>query len=161
MAELPTVGFIGAGRVAGTLAPALAAAGYRVAAVSSRTQASAERVAALVQEAAVSDAQGVADAANLVFVTTSDGAVQAVAGELRWRHGQVVVHCSGVLTLEPLAAAKAQGAATGSWHPFQTFGGEGTSTSLEGVTFGIEADAGEPSGLASLPAERSPNAGSA
>ncbi|MCH7482877.1 MAG: DUF2520 domain-containing protein, partial [Chloroflexi bacterium] len=33
----PTVGFIGAGRVAGVLAPALAAAGYRVAAVASRT----------------------------------------------------------------------------------------------------------------------------
>ena len=141
MAELPTVGFIGAGRVAGTLAPALADAGYRVAAVSSRTQASAERVAALVPGTVASDAQGVGNAANLVFITTSDGAVQGVAGGLRWRRGQAAVHCSGVLTLEPLAPARAQGATTGSWHPFQTFGGEGTSTRLEGVTFGIEADA--------------------
>ena len=148
MAELPVVGFIGAGRVAGVLAPLIAAAGYRVAAVASRTSASAERVAALVPGAIAADAQGVADAAELVFLTTSDGAIGPVAGALRWREGQAVVHCSGALTLEPLAAARRHGALVGSWHPFQTFiaqgraggGAEGTATTLAGVTFGIEAD---------------------
>ena len=142
MAELPSVGFIGAGRVAGALAPALAAAGYRVAVVASRTVASAELVAGRVPGAAATDAQGVVDAAELVFLTTSDAAIGPVAGAVRWRAGQAAVHCSGALTLEPLAAARGQGALTGSWHPFQTFGAEGTSTTLEGVTFGIEADAG-------------------
>ncbi|MCH7607904.1 MAG: DUF2520 domain-containing protein [Chloroflexi bacterium] len=157
MAELPSVGFIGAGRVASTLAPALAAAGYRVAAVASRTSASAERVAALVPGAAspdVQSAQGVADAAELVFLTTSDGAIGPVAGALRWRDGQAVVHCSGALTLDPLAAARKYGALVGSWHPFQTFvapgGAEGTSATLAGVTFGIEADAGLYERLAEL-----------
>ena len=154
MAELPSVGFIGAGRLASTLAPALAAAGYRVAAVASRTSASAERVAALVPGAAAADAQGVVDAAELVFLTTSDGAIGPVAGALRWRDGQAVVHCSGALTLDPLAAARKYGALVGSWHPFQTFvapgGAEGTATTLAGVTFGIEADAGLYERLAEL-----------
>ena len=150
MAERPVAGFIGAGRVAGALAPALAAAGYRVAAVASRSGASAEGVAALVPGATVTDTQGVADAAELVFLTTSDGAIGSVAGALRWRDGQAAVHCSGALTLDPLAAAREQGALTGSWHPFQTFGAEGTATTLEGVTFGIEADAGLYDTLAEL-----------
>ena len=161
MAELPVVGFIGAGRVAGALAPALAAVGYRVAAVASRTGASAERVASLVPSATATDmqgAQGVVDAAELVFLTTSDGAIEAAAGAVRWREGQAAVHCSGALTLEPLAAARKQGAVTGSWHPFQTFvaqgraegRAEGTSTTLAGVTFGIEADAGLYDTLAEL-----------
>ena len=140
MADLPTVGFIGAGRVASVLPPAIAAAGYRVVALASSTHTSAERVAAGVEGAAAADAQGVADAASLVLLTTSDGAIESVAGALRWRKGQAVVHCSGALTLAPLAAATDQGALAGSWHPFQTFGGEGTSTALAGVTFGIEAD---------------------
>ena len=150
MAELPSVGFIGAGRLASTLAPALAAAGYRVAAVASRTSASAERVAALVPGAAAADPQGVVDAAELVFLTTSDGAIGPVAGALRWRDGQAAVHCSGALTLEPLAAARKQGALVGSWHPFQTFGAGGTATTLAGVTFGIEAGAGLYDTLAEL-----------
>ncbi len=157
MAELPTVGFIGAGRVAGALAPALAAAGYRVAAVASRTAASAERVASSVPgatAAGMQGAQGVADAAELVFLTTSDGAIEAASGAVRWRNGQAAVHCSGALTLDPLHAARKQGALVGSWHPFQTFigegGGQGTSATLAGVTFGIEADAGLYDTLAEL-----------
>ncbi|MCH8847713.1 MAG: DUF2520 domain-containing protein [Chloroflexi bacterium] len=156
MAELPSIGFIGAGRVAGVLAPAFAAAGYRVAAVASRSVASAERVAALVPGAvapAIQSAQGVVDAAEMVFLTTSDGAIGPVADSLRWRDGQAAVHCSGALTLEPLAAARKYGALVGSWHPFQTFGADGASTTLEGVTFGIEADAGLYDPLAEL-AER-------
>ena len=157
MADLPVVGFIGAGRVAGALAPALAAVGYRVAGVASRTGASAERVASRVPGATATDmqgAQGVVDAAELVFLTTSDGAIESAAGAVRWRDGQAAVHCSGALTLEPLAAARKLGALAGSWHPFQTFvaqgGAEGTSTTLAGVTFGIEADAGLYDTLAEL-----------
>ena len=150
MAELPSVGFIGAGRVAGTLAPALAAVGYRVAAVASRTRASAERVASRVPGALATDAQGVVDAVELVFLTTSDGAIEPAAGAVRWRGGQAAVHCSGALTLEPLAAARKRGALAGSWHPFQTFSAAGTSTTLAGVPFGIEADAGLYDTLAEL-----------
>jgi predicted short-subunit dehydrogenase-like oxidoreductase (DUF2520 family) len=137
--ERPSIAFIGAGRVARILAPAFAELGYPVVAVASRSPESAERVAALIPGCRVASAQDAANTAEVVFITTSDGAVGEVASSLAWRAGQGVVHCSGELTCGPLASARAAGANVGSWHPFQTFGGE---TTLAGVTFGIEADGG-------------------
>ena len=142
MAELPTIGFIGAGLAARVLGSALAAAGYPVVAVASRTFASAEAVAAAVAQAGAGGCvaatpQSVADAASVVLVTTTDQAIGEVARSVRWRRGQGVAHCSGALTVEPLSAARAGGAWTGSWHPFQTLTG---SASLDGATFGIEAE---------------------
>lgn len=138
MGERPTLAFIGAGRVAGALAPALARLGCRVAAIASRSPESAERVAALVPDSRAATAQEAADSADAVFITTSDGAIADVAASVAWRHGQFALHCSGALTLEPLEPARAAGASIGSWHPFQTFGGG--ETRLDGVTFGIEAE---------------------
>lgn len=137
MDDRPAIAFIGAGRVAGMLARAFADLGYPVPAVASRSPESAERVASLVPDCRAVSPQDAADAAEVVFITTSDGAVADVAASVAWRAGQGVVHCSGALTCEPLAPARSAGANIGSWHPFQTFGGE---TSLAGVTFGIEAD---------------------
>lgn len=137
MDERPSIAFIGAGRVAGVLAPAFAETGYAVVAAASRSPASAERIASLVSGCRAVSVQDAADAAEVVFITTSDGAVGEVASSVAWRAGQGVVHCSGALTCGPLAPARAAGASVGSWHPFQTFGGE---TTLAGVTFGIEAD---------------------
>ena len=137
MDERPAIAFIGAGRVAGMLAPAFAELGYAVPAVASRSPESAERVATLVPSCNAVSAQGAADVAEVVFITTSDGGIADVASSVAWRAGQGVVHCSGALTCEPLGPARDAGASVGSWHPFQTFGGE---TSLVGVTFGIEAN---------------------
>ena len=136
MSTRPSVAFVGAGRVAGVLAPELARLGYRVAAVASRSRASAERVAALAGARAAAVQEAV-DAAELVFVTTPDDAIAGVASGASWRAGQSAVHCSGALTLAPLAPVEAAGGAAGSWHPFQTFGGD---TTLAGVTFGIDAE---------------------
>ncbi|MDE2837666.1 MAG: DUF2520 domain-containing protein [Chloroflexota bacterium] len=137
MDERPSIAFIGGGRVAGVLAPAFAGLGYPVVAAASRSPESAQRVASLVPGCRAASPQDAADAADVVFVTTSDGAVADVASSVSWRAGQGVVHCSGALTCGPLAPARAAGASVGSWHPFQTFGGE---TTLAGVTFGIEAE---------------------
>ena len=137
MDERPSIAFIGAGRVAGMLARAFADLGYPVPAVASRSPESAQRVASLVPGCRAVSAQDAADTAEVVFITTSDGAVADVAASVAWRAGQGVVHCSGALTCGPLAPARAAGANVGSWHPFQTFGGE---TTLTGVTFGIEAE---------------------
>ena len=75
-----------------------------------------------------------------------------MAAALRWRPGQRVVHCSGALTLEPLAPAAALGAETGSLHPVMTFGppdeapaeamGGSPIRGLRGAAFGIEAGEG-------------------
>ena len=120
MAERPSVSFIGAGRVAGVLAPEMARLGYPVAATASRSRESSERVAALVGARAAL-AQEAVDAAELVFITTPDGAIGGVASQAHWRAGQSVVHCSGAHTLDILQSAAHQGAAIGSFHPYQTF----------------------------------------
>ena len=93
MAELPTVGFIGAGLAARILGSALAAAGYPVVAVASRTFASAEAVATAVAQAGAGGCvaatpQSVADAASVVLVTTTDQAIGEVARSIRWRRGR-------------------------------------------------------------------------
>lgn len=138
MAERPSLAFVGAGRVASVLAPELARLGYPIAAAASRSRESAERVARLAPGCRAATAQEAADAADVVFITTSDGAIADAAAGVVWRSGQTALHCSGALTLEPLEPARAAGASIGSWHPFQTFGGG--ETPLEGVTFGVEAE---------------------
>ncbi len=76
------VGFIGAGTVGTALAARLAEAGYPVVAATSRTQASAERLATRVKGCRVSDTpQGVTGAADLVFITTPDDAIAGVVAQ--------------------------------------------------------------------------------
>ena len=136
---LPSVGFIGAGRVACALAPALRQAGYAVRAIASRGAASADSLAASAGAKSVSPQEAV-DRCELVFLAVPDDAIASVAASLAWREGQAAVHLSGALGREALAGAAAPGAATGAFHPVQTFGGAGTRASLEGVAFGIDAE---------------------
>jgi predicted short-subunit dehydrogenase-like oxidoreductase (DUF2520 family) len=145
MADRSMVAIIGAGRAAHVLGVALARAGYEIVAVASRTQASAESAASAIRDAGqgrrartcvVMSAQGAADAAELVLITTNDSAITEVASQVRWKPGQGVVHVSGALGTDVLAPAVLGGARTASWHPFQTLAG---SARLDGVTFGIEA----------------------
>lgn len=142
MVALPRVGFIGAGRLAHALALALQHARYPVAAVASRSRASADRLAGVVPGAvACVDAAGVAERCDLVFITTSDAAIAPTTAEAQWRAGQVVAHCSGALTAEVLAPARAAGAHVASCHPFYTLASvDAPSSDFSGVTFGLEGD---------------------
>ena len=139
------LGFVGAGRAGTALARGLAAVGWPVVAVSSRTAAHAEALAACLPEAAraLPDAQGVADAADVVFLTVPDAAISAVAEAIAWTRGQGVVHASGVESTAPLAAAARQGALAGSFHPLQTFAAVPPPDALApfvGVTCALEGD---------------------
>jgi len=138
----PRIGFIGAGRVGAALAQALSAAGYPVVAVASRSRGSADALAAAISGArSRSSAQEVADEVDLVFVTTPDAAIEAVAESVRWRLGTSVVHTSGALSRDALAAAARRGARTGSLHPLQTFAGRDRARQdLAGSTFAVEAE---------------------
>ena len=139
-----TIGFVGAGVLGSGLALALSAAGWRVNAIASRTHASAERVASLIDGcAALESAQRVADVCDLVFITTPDSAISAVAGSVRWRQDQGVTHCCGAASTELLASAQDTGAVVGAMHPFQTFaaiaGPDQAAERLQGVTFAVSA----------------------
>ncbi len=136
------IGFVGAGVLGSGLSLALSAAGWRVAAIASRTHSSAERAASLIDGCAVmGSAQQVADACDLVFVTTPDSVIAEVSRAVTWRPGQGVAHCCGAASTELLDDAAKTGAAVGAMHPFQTFaaieGPEQAAERLSGVTFAI------------------------
>ena len=135
------VGFIGAGTVGTALAVRLSQQGYPVVAVASRSQASATNFARVVGDIAMQDNQGVADRAELVFITTPDGIIPTVVSQVRWRSGQSVVHCSGADSTEVLAPARQSGAQAGVLHPLQTFAGvQQAIENLPGSTFALEAE---------------------
>lgn len=142
LVEAPHIGFIGAGRLGAALALALHQAGWRVHAVASARADSAERIAARLPRCEAFSAQQVADACDLVFVTTPDAAIEPTVAALSWRAGGAVVHCSGATEVDALRHARDQGAAIGGWHPMQTFGAdpEAAARSLAGCTVTIEAE---------------------
>lgn len=135
------IAFIGTGRVAHTLALALHRAGWEIAALSNRNLAPAKRLAAQLPGCiAYADAQGVADTADLTFITVPDDAIAEVAQALRWRRGAAVVHCSGATELSALRSAAGQGAAIGAFHPLQGFSDpEIALRNLAGCAAAIEA----------------------
>lgn len=136
------IGFVGAGTLGRGLALALDSVGCDVVAVASRTKASAEWLAERVDGCAVVDTpQGVADACDLVFITTPDGAIANVAAGISWRAGQGVAHCCGAASIELLESAASAGASVGAMHPFQTFAALSepaeAARRLSGVTFAV------------------------
>ena len=135
-------GFIGAGTTGTALAVRLSQKGCPVVAVASRTLSSAQKLAALVPDCRVyHTAQDVAEAAELVFITTPDDVIAQVCGEARWREGKSVVHCSGAHSVDILESAKRLGVAVGSFHPLQTFADvDQAIQNLPGSTFALEAE---------------------
>lgn len=138
------IGFVGAGTLGRGLALALDSVGCDVVAVASRTRASAEWLTERVAGCAVMDApQDVADACDLFFITTPDGAIADVAAGINWSAGQGVAHCCGAASIELLESAANAGAAVGAMHPFQTFAALSepaeAARRLSGVTFAVSA----------------------
>jgi len=139
---MPKIGFIGAGTVGTALAVRLKESGYPVVAVSSRSYSSALRLAQAVPGCQpLGEGQAVAEAAELVFITTPDDAIPRVAAQVRWRQGQSAVHCSGADSLDVLEPARQAGAQVGGFHPLQTFASVAHATeNIPGSTFALEGE---------------------
>ena len=136
------LGFIGAGPVGTTFGVRLSEKGYPVIGVADIHPDAAQRFAGRVPGCRVfGNNQELADAADMVFITTADDFIAPVSAGLKWRSGQTVVHCSGASTVQSLETARQQGARVGSIHPCQTFAGvEQAIANLPGSTFAIEAE---------------------
>ncbi len=136
------LGFIGAGRVGTALATTLAARGYHLTAVASRSRASAARLAGKISGCqSCATPQQVAENADIVFITTPDDSIAAVAASITWQPHHRVIHCSGTHSLDVLAAAQEQGAMIGSFHPLQSFADvTQAQANLPGSFFAIEAE---------------------
>jgi len=135
---------IGAGLAGRSLAWALSARGAHVAAVASRRMESAQAGAAAAPGAwATTDAVAAARRADAVVLSVPDDAISAVCERIArgggFRRGSFVVHLSGALGSEVLAAARAAGAIPLAFHPIQTFAAPGPGL-FEGITCAVEGD---------------------
>lgn len=136
------LGFIGAGTVGTALAVRLNSKGYQVVAISSRSQTSAENLARAIKGChGFNNNQDVADASELIFITTPDDAIATVVSQIKWHAGQSVVHCSGADSADILEPARKQGAYVGVFHPLQTFANAKQAIeNIPGSTFVVEAE---------------------
>jgi predicted short-subunit dehydrogenase-like oxidoreductase (DUF2520 family) len=136
------IGFIGAGTVGTALAVLLSRKGYNFVGASRRNSTSSGRPERIVSNFHLLESnQAVADAADLVFITTPDDAIATVVSEVEWREGQSVVHCSGADSTAVLEPARISGAMVGAFHPLQTFAGvERAIENIPGSTFALEAE---------------------
>jgi predicted short-subunit dehydrogenase-like oxidoreductase (DUF2520 family) len=137
------LGFIGTGTIGSTLALMLSRRGYPVVAASSRRHTSARNLAQAISGcSAVATNQEIADTAEFIFITTPDDVIASVASQVKWRQGQMVVHCSGADSTDILEPARKAGAYVGVFHPLQTFAGaEQAMENMPGSTFTLEAEA--------------------
>ncbi len=136
------IGFIGAGTVGTALALKLHGRGYSVIAASSKQGISSRALATSIPDLnACPNNQQVADACDIIFITTPDDVIASVVGQVRWREGQSVLHCSGADSTETLQFAAKAGAQTGVMHPLQTFASAAQAVlNIPGSTFALEAD---------------------
>ena len=141
------MGIIGSGVVGTAIGVVLNAKGYEITGVHDIKSESTRQLVERIGCASYLDPQDVARSADILFITSSDNAIQQVVDELAesnaFRPGQVIVHMSGAQSSEILDRAKEFGAQVLSVHPLQSFANlEGAIANLPGSVFSIEGDKG-------------------
>lgn len=139
-----SVGLISAGRVGTAVGAALERRGHVVAAVLARSQRSRDLADRRLPEARLTDAVGVADAAELLVLAVPDAALPEVVAELTaadsFRPGHIVVHVAGAVGAEILRPAADAGAVVVAAHPAMTFtGSEADVDRMEGCSWALTA----------------------
>ncbi len=139
------IGIIGAGVVGTATGVVLSSRGYEV---TSAYDIRFESTQQLVQRTgcrAFHSPQEVSRSADIIFITTSDSAIESVANNLAdcgaFCEGQTIVHMSGAQSSEILDRAKEFGSRVLSVHPLQSFASlERAISNLPGSIFSIEGD---------------------
>jgi len=136
---------VGAGAVGCSLAAALAERGLTVAAVASRTEASARRGAELGgAPLATTDVARAAREGDVVVLSVPDDAIaevcRAVTAGGGFAKGDVAIHLSGALGSKVLEPARRAGARALSFHPAQTFA-RPDARLFEEIVVALEGDA--------------------
>jgi predicted short-subunit dehydrogenase-like oxidoreductase (DUF2520 family) len=140
------VSIIGAGVVGTAIGYLLKERGYSIVGIASRTFASAKRAREFIGDGEAShDLGATSKKADIVFITTSDSAIEEVcikiASERGFSPGAIVFHTCGALSSEILGSARTVGAHVASLHPLQSLAdvNEAVKT-LPGSFFCIEGD---------------------
>lgn len=140
-----TLSIIGAGRVGRALGRRLRELGWKIGAVTTRSEASARRAVRFIgagKPYARMTRQVLAS--MVILIATPDDEIAVAAQELsrigaEELRGRVVLHTSGALDARALDPVKACGADVGSLHPLQSFSGVAVP-SLDGKVFAVEGE---------------------
>jgi predicted short-subunit dehydrogenase-like oxidoreductase (DUF2520 family) len=140
------ISIIGAGVVGTAIGTLLQRKGYLISGVASRRLASAERAVRYIGEGVAStDPAETAKPAELIFITTPDGAISSVceeiAGKKGFSEGSTVIHCCGAHSAGLLSSARSCGARILSMHPLQTLADTDQAVAnLPGSFFALDGD---------------------
>lgn len=139
------IGIIGAGVVGTAIGVVLHDKGYEVTGVYDIKPESTKPLADRTACEVCANPEDVARSADVLFITTSDSAIQTVVDTLAdrkaVRRGQTLVHMSGAQSSEILDKAKDFGAQVLSVHPIQSFASPDRAIeNLPGSVFSIEGD---------------------
>src|SRR4030042_1886953 len=121
------IAIVGAGVVGTALAYLFKEKGYQLVGLAGSGEESLKKASSLVgsKVRTTTVPEEITAEADLVFITTSDSAIQEVcdgiAGKGGFRPGQIVVHTSGSLPSTILKSAQDRGALIASCHPLQSF----------------------------------------
>lgn len=142
----PRVSIIGAGVVGTAIGALLQRKGYSIEGVASRRMESAERAVGYIGSGAAStDPAKTAKGAEVIFITTPDGAIGSVCNEIAeaggFTRGSTVIHCCGAHSAELLDSARRCGARVLSIHPLQTMADTDQAVAnLPGSFFALDGD---------------------
>jgi predicted short-subunit dehydrogenase-like oxidoreductase (DUF2520 family) len=139
----PRIGIIGTGKVGCTLARLWKQAGYEITAVYNRTPEKAEMLVRYIPSAQVVKSPTlVVEMADIILLTVSDDVLPQIASKLSDFdcRGKIIVHTSGVASIDVLQGLLDVEAMVGSLHPIFPFADVETAIrDLQGSTFAIEA----------------------
>jgi predicted short-subunit dehydrogenase-like oxidoreductase (DUF2520 family) len=124
------------------MASLLSSRGYSVVKVADISEPSRKRAAELSGAKHTPDPQDAAGDADIIIITTPDGAIEETSRRIADSgtdvSGKKFIHMSGALSLGALEAVRCSGAQVLSIHPLQTFADlEGALSALPGSTFGV------------------------
>lgn len=140
------VSIIGAGVVGTAIGYLLKETGYNIVGIGSRTIESAKRAQKFIGEGEAStDICSISKNADIVFITTSDDAIERVCNKLAEEKcinkGATVFHMSGALSSDILKSARDEGANVASLHPLQSLADAKEAVkNLPGSFFCLEGD---------------------
>jgi predicted short-subunit dehydrogenase-like oxidoreductase (DUF2520 family) len=140
--QVKTISFVGAGALASGLAKLLHAQGLTIAEIIARPSPRSQRRANALARAVGAKAATLGNArltCAVLWLAVPDAAVEDVSQRLS-RRGQlppVILHASGALSSQALAALASRGVHTGSAHPMMTFV-DGEPPALKNAWFAVE-----------------------
>jgi len=138
-----SLSIIGGGRVGRSLGRRLREHGWKIGAVTARTEASARRATRFIGAGKpVGSLTRQVLASRVILIATPDDALATIVSDLariggEELQGKIVLHTSGALDSHALEPVKKQGASTASMHPLQSFSGVGVPP-FDGRVFTIE-----------------------